>query len=443
MLPSPGGSVLLADRNSTEGREIVAFLRDRKYDVEWVDEGEKAFNRLEARAFDVLITEVNLRRVDGLRLMRAACDRNPEVCVIFIGEPGDLGLANEAMRLGAYDFQTKPVNLAKLDAVIRRGLDHQRVIFEQHELQRRLDEHYGLGGLIGNSRPMLMAYNAVRQVAETNTPVLICGEAGTGKDLFAQAIHNNSARRNKAFVKLSCSGVATRPLGEMLFSQSPGETAHIDLADRGTLYLDEIGELSPSLQDMLVEVIDRHRYPRKQDGRNVAVDVRLVASTVLVPGVIALNERLRAHFQAATITLPPLRERREDIALLVQHIMRERARTLDQRPPEIAPNALDLLMRHDWPGNVRELRNILEGMMSSRPGTASLTVRDIPQYIQRGSAVTANDLHIPLGTSLPEIERLAILETMKFCGHNKEQCAKVLGIGLRTLYRKLNEYEVQ
>ncbi|MBI4557378.1 MAG: sigma-54-dependent Fis family transcriptional regulator, partial [Candidatus Hydrogenedentes bacterium] len=204
MSENPVASVLLVDRSPTLAREIIAFLEARGFAVEWVDDGEKAYNLLDSRPFDVLVTDLNIHRINGMRLMAVAKDRNPEVCVIFIAEVLDIELATEAMRQGAYDFQTKPLNLGKLEAVIQRGVGHQRLVLEQHELRRRLDEQYGLGKVIGKTPLMVKLYNAIRQIAPTKATVLIQGENGTGKDLIAQSIHNNSPRRDAPFVTLNC-----------------------------------------------------------------------------------------------------------------------------------------------------------------------------------------------------------------------------------------------
>lgn len=214
--------VLLVERVPETARHIMSYLDEHGYAVEWVDDGEKAFNRIDDRSYDVLITELNAHRIKGMRLLELALERSPEMCVILITEEPDVELATEAMRQGAYDFQTKPVNLGKLEAVIQRGLGRMRLMLEQHELKRRLDEQYGLGSLVGKSRPMVKVYNAVRQIAPSKSTVLIQGETGTGKDLVAQAIHNNSPRRDAPFVKLNCAAIPEALVESELFGHVPG-----------------------------------------------------------------------------------------------------------------------------------------------------------------------------------------------------------------------------
>ena len=440
--------VLLVERDPVTRGEILAFLTERRYAVEWVDDGEKAFNRLDNRLFDVLVTELLIHRVDGMRLMSVAKDRNPDVCVIFLADRPDVELATEAMRQGAYDFQTKPINLGKLEAVIQRGLEHQRLVMEQHELRRRLDNQYGLGSLVGNSRQMVKVYNAVRNAAPGRTPVLIRGESGAGKDLIALAIHNNGPRRDEAFVKVECDATVEAGADRDLFGWAPGafpgavtaQQGRIELADKGTLFVDEVGALTPAQQGALLTVIERGHVQRLGDTRTIPVDVRVIAATNRSLDSEGFRADLHQALSAVTIDAPALRDRREDIPLLVHHFLREAARVGGGPVPGITRNALDLLLRYEWPGNVRELKNIVEGMVVLSRGSGMLDVNDIPQHVRRDAGAVAREIRIPIGAPMAEAERAVIEETLKACGYSKSACAKSLGIGLRTLYRKLKQY---
>lgn len=454
MEPVPS-SVLVVDQDPSVTREIVGFLKDRGYAVEGVDDGEKAYNLLDERPFDVLITELRSHRINGMRLMAVAKDRNPEICVILITREPDVEQATEAMRQGALDFQTKPLNLGKLEAVIQQGLGRQRLVLEQHELRRRLDEQYGLGSLVGRSRHMVKVYEAVRQIAPTRATVLIQGETGTGKDLVAQAIHNNSPRRDAPFVKLNCASIPEALVESELFGHVAGaftgaihtRRGRFELADKGTLFLDEVGELSLALQAKLLRVLESGQFERLGDSRTLHVDVRLIAATnrplekMVAEGTF--RDDLYYRLRVVTIDMPALRRRREDIPMLVDHFIREACRANGKTIDGITRNAIDVLTRYEWPGNVRELRNIVEGMViMARAGTL-LDVSDVPQHLRRSTAPEVNEIRIPTGASMQEIERIVIEETMKVCGFNKEACAKTLGIGLRTLYRKLKEYDIR
>ena len=452
---SPRATVLLVDRDPAIARDIMAYLSERGYEVEWVDDGEKAYNHLDGHQVDVLITDLNSQRIDGMRLMAVAKDRNPEICVVLITEEPDVELATEAMRQGAVDFQTKPLNLGKLEAVIEQALGRQKLVLEQHELKRRLDERYGLDNLVGQSRQMTRVYEAVRQIAPTRGSALIRGETGTGKDLIAQAIHNNSPRRDAPFVKLNCANLPEALVESELFGHVSGaftgavqkRTGRFEVADKGTLFLDEIGELSLPLQAKLLRVLEQQQFERLGDNRTITVDVRLIAATnrplekMMETG--QFRDDLYYRLRVVSIEVPPLRNRREDIPLLADHFLKEARETHGKAVEGISRKALDVLMRYDWPGNVRELKNIIEGMViMSRAGSA-LDLQDVPEYLRHTTAPEVSEIRIPTGVTMKDVERIVIEETMKLTGHNKEACARTLGIGLRTLYRKLKEYDIR
>ncbi|HIJ66312.1 MAG TPA: sigma-54-dependent Fis family transcriptional regulator [Candidatus Hydrogenedentes bacterium] len=455
MLENVTAKVLLVDRDPAIARSIMAYLEERGYAVDWVDDGEKAYNLLDSGPFDVLVTDFHIHRIDGMRLMSVAKDRNPEICVIFIAEDPDIERATEAMRQGAYDYQTKPLNLGKLEAVIERGVGHQRLVFEQHELKRRLDEHYGFGNLVGKSRQMVNIYSAVRQIAPTKTTVLIQGETGTGKDLIAQAIHNNSPRRDAPFVKLNCASIPEALVESELFGHVAGaftgavkpRQGRFEVADTGTLFLDEVGELSPALQSKLLRVLEHQQFERLGDSRTLSVDVRLIAASnrpleqMVETG--QFRNDLYYRLRVVAIEAPPLRARREDIPLLVDRFIGEACAAHGKEVRGITRNAMDLLARYNWPGNVRELKNIIEGMVVMARTERPLDVNDVPEHLRHSTAPEVGEVRIPTGTSMRDVERIMIAETLKVCGYNKEACAKMLGIGLRTLYRKMKEYDMR
>lgn len=454
VIEAPQAVVLVVERDPAIAREVMAYLESRQYEVEWVDDGEKAYNRLDNWAFDAMVTELNAHRINGMRLMAVAKDRSPDICVVVIAEHPEVELAVEALRQGAFDFQTKPINVAKLEAVIQHGLGQQRLILEQHELKRRLDERYGLANIVGQSRHMAKVYNAVRQIAPTKATVLVHGETGTGKDLIAQAIHNNSPRKDAPFVKLNCASIPEALVESELFGHVAGaftgaagtRKGRFEVADKGTLFLDEVGELTLPLQAKLLRVLEYQQFERLGDSRTLTVDVRLIAATnrplekMVDEGTF--RDDLFYRLKVVSIQVPSLRQRKEDIPLLVAHFIREASEKYGRPPASITRNAMDIFTRYDWPGNVRELKNILEGMVIMARGDKPLDVSDIPEHLRQTTAPTVSDIRIPTGATMADVERIVIEETMKVCGFNKERCAKTLDIGLRTLYRKLKEYDI-
>lgn len=453
MHKDPIANVLLVDRDPAIGEAIVAALADRRFRVEWVDDDEKAINCLEAGPFDVMVTELNMHRVDGMRLMEIARERNPEVCVIMIAESPDIELATEAMRQGAYDFQTKPLNMGKLEAVIRRGLEVQRLVYEHFQLRRRLDERFSLANLVGRSRAIANAYEKIRQAAPTTIPIILIGESGTGKDLVAQAIHNTGARADGPFVKLDCSKESSALVERELFGHAAGafpganesHPGRVEVADGGTLYLDALSGFPQIAAEQLLRTLDTGGAQRPGDEQTRAADIRLIVS---VSGALERTDttqaflgELQRRFGAIVIELPPLRDRKEDIPLLAEHFIAEIAAASHKNVQGLTRNAMDLLVRHDWPDNVRELRNTIEGMIIICQPGRPLDVKQVPEYLREGAAHDPREIRIRPGTSMHDVERIVIEQTLRDCGYKKELCAKTLGIGLRTLYRKLKSYE--
>ncbi len=452
MAYEPTSRVLVVDRDPGVTRSISDYLGSRHFEVVCVDDLEKAFNLLDDRLFDVIVAELGIQRGGGMRLLHIGRERNPDMCVIFAVDARDQELALEAMRLGAYDFQIKPLMLEKLDAVIRRGLEHQRLALQQVELRRLVDERYDLRNIVGRSRQMVHVYKALRQIAPTGSNVLLVGETGTGKDLAAHAIHTSSSRRDGPFVTLNCDGLPPDALdqelhGRVAGARGAGEESHagrFELAEGGTLYLDRVHALPPALQERLHAILKTHRLTRIGGSHPVRVNARIVASAPAPLGPMVndgrFHEDLYRLLAPVVIEMPPLRTRREDIPLLASHFLRESARTHGKAIDGIGRNALDLLSRYDWPGNARQLRNVIDSMVLAGRAGRDVDVGDLPQHVREGAAAQPSEIRLPTGATMAEIERTAIEQTLKACDYNKEQTAKMLGIGLRTLYRKLKEY---
>jgi len=454
---------LIVDKDSAETKELESFLTQKGFEVHWAKDGEQAFNLLDRPAPEaagvsngagpeLVITELKAQRVDGMRLLEVARKRNPEVCVILIADRGSMELATSAMREGAYDFQLRPLNLPKLLAVVERALSHQQLVSRASALEERLDERLKVPNLTGHSRAMQDLLAKIIQIAPTRATILIHGETGTGKELIAQAIHQLSPRRNERFVKLHCAELSANIIESELFGHEKGSFTGADaqrkgrfeLADQGTLFIDEISEIEPNVQTKLLRVLQDRQFERVGGNETVKVDVRVIAATNRPLEVLTargeFREDLYHRLKVIQIDVPPLRERKEDIPLLVETFIKVLNKEHGRKVTGITRGVADRLMHYDWPGNVRELKNTIEEMVVYTQGKRALEVSDLPIQLRQQRARSAEDLNVTVGMSIEEIERRAIEATLRATGHDKQKTAKMLGIGLRTLYRKQKEY---
>ncbi len=447
----PGGApprVLLVLQQGSEAKRLAAFLQNHGMDVVQVQDEPAGYNLLDTEQIDALICETRARRIDGLRLLRVARMRNPDVCVILLATPADLQLATRAMAEGAHDFQTRPVNHEKIHAVIRRGLATQRIVGEMHEMARRLDRRFGFRNLIGNSAPVVRVYNRIIQVCGMDSPVLIQGESGTGRELVAQAIHHNSARRSGPLVRIDCEGTDVALLERELFGEEgsgreKGRPGRIELAEGGTLVLSGVEDLSGSLQSRLLRLLREKEFERVGGHRTRHADMRLIAvATQLLRERVQAGEfrpDLHDHLRAVTIEMPALRHRKRDIPLLVERFLSDAAAETGKAIDGIKPAALDRLGRYSWPGNIRELKSVIRGMVQLAPGPGLLDVSDLPEEIRDGAG-EVGEIVLPVGISLADVERRMIESTLNHTGGDREHAAQILGIGLRTLHRRLAAY---
>ena len=450
----PKPTVLVVDREHDATKSLIAFLRGNEMEVVWARDGEMAYNAIDARPIDCLVAELHIPRIDGMGVLRRAREQNPEVCAVVVTEGGDVEMAVEAMRQGAYDFQTKPLNLDKLLAVLRRGLSHQALAARVAEIEGQLDERLALDRLTGRSRAIQRVMDQVRSIATTRATVLIEGETGTGKGLVAQAIHRNSPRRSERFVALNLGALAEGVVESELFGHERGaftgasalHRGRFEIADQGTLFLDEIGEAPPGVQVKLLRVIQERAFERVGGTETVKVDVRLVAATNRDLAADVKSGRFREdlfyRLSVVRIRLPALRERREDIPLLVEAFAREFNREHGRKVTGITRGALERLMRCSWPGNVRELRNTIEGMVVFAERRRPLDLSDLPESF-REIEPEVPPLSLSVGMTVDEAERQLIAATLTHTGQDKPRAAAMLGIGLRTLYRKIKQYGLQ
>ena len=441
-------TILIVDdeKNTREG--LARALR-RSYEVLIAESGSAALNILSERPVDVMLSDLRMPGMDGMTLMQRALAGSPQLVCILLTAYGNIETAVDAMRHGATDFLTKPVNLEQLELVLQRALRSHRAETENLQLREQLDSKFGMENIIGTSPEMQQVFDTVRQVAASRATVLIQGESGTGKELIAKAIHRLSSRKNGSFVPVHCAALSSTLLESELFGHEKGaftgaaerRKGRFELADGGSLFLDEIGEVDASVQVKILRALEERRFERVGGQESIDVDTRLIAATnrdlkkMVAEGTF--REDLYYRLYVVVIQLPALRERRSDIPLLLKHYLdvfnQENGRAIEG----FSPDALDLLMAYRWPGNVRELRNVVEQMVvlsrSQRIG-----VRDLPVHL-RETGSSGGTLQVSGGT-LEELEKRALLQALKESGGNRTHAAEKLGISRRTLHRKIAEY---
>jgi len=440
--------ILIVDdeKNTREG--LSRALRD-EYAVATVENGQKALEWLEIHQADVVLSDLRMPGMDGMTLLSRLLTRDPRPILILLTAYGNIETAVEAMKRGAYDFLAKPVNLDRLDLLLKRALAERRLGDENQRLKAQLGSRAGFENILGTSAAMQEVFNIIRQAAPTRATVLIEGESGTGKELAARALHQCSPRAEGPFIPVHCAALSPTLLESELFGHEKGaftgaherRRGRFELADGGTLFLDEIGEIDAALQVKILRVLEERRFERVGGSQTVNVDVRLVAATNQDLKALVEKGRFREdlfyRLYVVNLTLPPLREREGDIALLAQHYLTQLAGENHKKEAGFTTEAMDALTAYPWPGNVRELRNVIERMVVLGTGK-KLTVRDLPASIRpvRGRQRPASKA----GSRLRDTERQLLEEALHRHGGNRTQAALDLGISRRTLHRKLNEF---
>ena len=456
MVKSP--RVVVLDDDDGSRLAMANGLRRVGYEVTEIDNGRGALALLEGgEAVDALITDVRMPGIDGYEVLARVRALRPELPVLMVTAFGDVDGAVRALRAGADDYLTKPLNLLELRKRVELQLERRALKGEKAELKQRLEGLVGFENIIGQSAAMREVFERVRVVAPAPTTVLIVGDSGTGKELIANAIHEHSPRAAARFVALNCGAIPGEMLEAELFGHERGAFtgAHqrrigkIELAHNGTLFLDEISELSADLQVKLLRVLEERRVTRVGGNEVIPVDFRLVAATNRDLEAVVAEGRFRHdlyyRLKVVTVALPPLRQRREDIPALVSHFVARFNRELGRDVRGVDPGLLAMLQACPWPGNVRELRNVVENMVLFARDT-TLAVTDLPaEYRGGGAGLKVEGAGVASGWAprpLADLEREAILETVAHTGGHRARAAQLLGIGLRTLQRKLKEYGV-
>ena len=446
--------VILVTEDDARTRESLSRVMTRAgYRTLTAADGAEALVLLERETVDVVLTDLKMPGIDGISLLERLRARSPETIVIILTAFGTVDHAVEAMKKGAYDFLTKPINLDKVDLLLQHALEARRLVRENRELKLRLRETAGLKHLLGQSAAMQRLREIVQQVAATDAAALILGETGTGKELVAHGIHYGSARADRPFVKVSCAALPEGLLESELFGHERGaftgarerRKGRFELAHGGTLFLDEVGDMSPPTQAKLLRVLQEQEFERVGGSQTVRIDVRLIAATnrdledLVAEGTF--REDLYYRLNVVSIHVPSLRERAEDIPALTAHFLRMSADRWGKPVPEVTVDALALLCRYSWPGNVRELQHVAESMLVFSKG-GPITAADLPPAV-RGGERSVEPGARGSSASLRELERQAIARTLVATGGNKRKASEILGIGLKTLYRKIQEFGLQ
>lgn len=450
--------VLIVDNDQSHAEVVAESLERVGFACDVATSGTEGAQRIESNQYDVIITDLVMNDIDGLGILARAKQELPDAEVILITGHGTIPSAVQAMQQGAFNYLLKPLDLNQLRAVTERAAEGVRLRRTNVELQRRLDERFGFEGVIGDSPQMREVIEKLKRIAPTNATVLIQGETGTGKELVAQAIHQNSPRKAKPFVALNCAALSENILESELFGHVKGaftdassdRVGKFEYANGGTLFLDEVGDMPLATQIKLLRVLENGEITRVGSNDPIKVNVRILSATNrnLEDAIAAGTFRsdLYHRLKVVTIRLPSLRERIQDLPALVDHFIKLLAKKHGKTIRGMSSAARRRLLAFDWPGNVRQLRNVIESMVVV-DYDGLLDLDDLPDELADpaaapGTEPPAASLATLVGKPLDELEKLFIAETLKVTGGNREEAARMLGIGQRTLYRKLKEYNL-
>ncbi len=446
--------VLVVDNDRSHAQAMGETLERVGYDCDVAMSGPEGARLIEQNAYDVIITDLVMNEVDGEAILRLGKEKLPGCEVVVVTGHGSVPKAVDAMQQGAFNFLEKPLNTDRLRAVTEKAADAIRLKQTNVELLQRLDEKFGFEGIIYASDKMGAVIDRVKRLAPTDTTVLITGATGTGKELIAQAIHQNSPRKKKPFVLLNCAELSEHLLESELFGHVRGaytdastdRVGRFEYAHGGTLFLDEVGDMPAHMQVKLLRVLESGEITRVGENKPIEVNVRVLSATNsdLETAIEAgtFREDLYHRLKVITIHMPSLAERRDDIIPLVDHFRKVFAKKHHKTIQGLSGDVSRLLVASEWKGNVRELRNFVESMVViDMDGT--LDTDDLPDELsgaETGATQTIAGTNDLIGRPLNEIERWAIEQTLQLAGGNREETARILGIGARTLYRKLKEY---
>ncbi len=447
--------ILVVDDEAELREAIVDILTKEGFEVDQAGSAEEALEKIAQTAYDVLVTDLMLPGKNGVELLEETLGKYPETVGLVITGNGSINTAVDAIRKGAFDYLTKPFKLIELAPRVRKGLRQRDLRFENQYLRSQLNDRYGFDNIIGSGRGMQKIFDLVQTIAALNTTVLIQGETGTGKELVAKAIHFNSPRRNQKMVSINVGAIPENLLESELFGHVKGaftgaigtRIGRFEQADGGTLFLDEVGNMPQSLQIKLLRVLQEREFERVGGSSTIKVDVRIIAATSAKLEEMVqektFREDLYYRLNVIPVDLPPLRERREDIPLLIQRFVCQFTDTHGMESKTVAPEVVKALMGFDWPGNVRQLENIIERMVALTGASRTIVIEDLPSEI-----LNRADINLPPIIEIPDeginfqsvvsgMERELIIQSLKKSGGNKKLAAKLLNLKRTTLIEKI------
>lgn len=445
--------ILVVDDELVIRESLSDWLQESGYYVRTVEDGTKALMQVKQREWDIILVDLKMRGMDGIEVMREIKKIHKDLPIIIITGYPTVDTAVEAMKEGAYDYIVKPFNPEEIDLIIRNIIAHQKLARENIFLRKELKKQYQYKDIIGKSPKMQELLALVRTVAESNTTVLIQGESGTGKEIIARVIHSSSPRADGPFVAVNCAALPETLLESELFGHEKGaftgavarRKGKFELANGGTLFLDEIGDMSPKTQAQLLRIIEEQEFQRIGGSKPIKVDVRIISATnkkleeMIQQGTF--REDLFYRINVVTINVPPLRERKEDIPLLVEYFLKKYSIENKKEIQFVDEDALRLLMKHNWPGNVRELENVIERAVVITKNDF-ISPDELPSSITGSDAVSTALHEYDALLSIDELEKRHIIRVLKSCNWNIKKSAEVLKINRTTLYNKMKKYGI-
>jgi two-component system, NtrC family, response regulator AtoC len=439
------------DRNTRNG---IAKLLRYKYDITIAEDGIRGINILKKNNFDLVVTDIQMPGAGGMDILKETLEKEPKPPCVLITAYGSIETAVEAIKAGAYDFISKPINIDRMEQIFERALESKDLKEENVRLKKRLNEKYGLDNIIGKSSKMRDVFDMVKQMACAKSTILITGESGTGKELIAQAIHSLSGRKG-AFVPVHCAALPANLLESELFGHERGaftgatekKIGRFEIADKGTIFLDEIGEIDPLVQVKLLRILETQAFERVGGTQSVTTDSRIVTATNRNLQKMVKNDEFREdlfyRLDVLNIELPPLRDRKEDIPLLVKSFVDHFAAENNKHVTGVSNEVLNVFESYNWPGNIRELRNCLERMVVLCREEI-LQIGNIPNNIKEKISPDLVEPNISYKTlNLESNEKKLIIQALDKTGGNRTAASEKLGISRRTLHRKLNEYSIK